>query len=841
VRTSGSLTVDALESRILPAGIMMTDYEQLLLELVNRARANPGAEATRLGIGLNSGLPANTISNTPKQPLAPHQSLIDAAQGHAQDMLDRDYFDHDTNGTMNGPPERAAAAGYPSSSVGENIAWGGTTGVLDQLQAVHDRHRGLFNSPGHRTNMMDPDYEEVGMGVRYGQYTHLGTTYNAIMVVEDFGIRTVNPFITGVVFTDSDSDDFYDVGEAIRSGTVTATNTATGAVYSTMIGNSGGYGILVPAGTYSVTASYSVAGVPQLSSRNVTVGSENLKVDFDSTDPAAVTLSITAPVTALNETGANSAPVFQVSRSGDLGSQITVTLSSGDTSEFTVPATVTIPAGQASVSFTVNAVNDGIIDGLQTSQLAASAPLYAAASVTLSVADRNWPLLPTVAQVVTTARPTFTWTGVANAASYQIYVNNITTNQAAVINQSGIAGTSFVSPVDLTIGDYYVWVRGFTAGNLASVWSPAATWRVRTTTSITGSGRTESTPNFTIAWTPVPGASAYDIWIDRRTSNTSQYLRNTNVAQASLPVTDFAVGQYAIWVRSRNTAGTWTGWGNQGIINVNVPVSGLNATAPDFTSAATLQWNTLGGAVSYDVWIDNRTTGQSQVLRNTSVATTSLSLASLPAGSYRAWVRGRDVKGVLHAWSRHLDFEIGQPPRLLTPTGSANPARPLFTWTTVAGAVRYELVIADDMLLPLITESNLTGNSFSITTDLTPASYRAWIRAFAADGSVTSDSAVITFAVAATGSPESGNAPATGLLIAELVPSLLESTDAHRSGVRGEWRESPEQQDGPVEEVPGRNPSAAITKASRPSPVDDVSAVEFAQFFAASESAPWTI
>lgn len=45
-------------------------YEQYMLELVNRARLNPEAEANRLGIGLNDGLSPNTISVDPKQPLA---------------------------------------------------------------------------------------------------------------------------------------------------------------------------------------------------------------------------------------------------------------------------------------------------------------------------------------------------------------------------------------------------------------------------------------------------------------------------------------------------------------------------------------------------------------------------------------------------------------------------------------------------------------------------------------------------------------------------------------------------------------------------------------------------
>jgi hypothetical protein len=79
------------------------------------------------------------------------------------------------------------------------------------------------------------------------------------------------------------------------------------------------------------------------------------------------------------------------------------------------------------------------------------------------------------------------------------------------------------------------------------------------------------------------------------------------------------------------------------------------------------------------------------------------------------------------------------------------------------------------------------------------------------------------------------------LLVAELFPSLVPPSDAHRSGVRDGWKESPEQQDGPVEEERGRIQPVVIAEASPQPRVDDVSAVELAQFFAASESAPWTI
>ena len=53
--------------------------EQLMLELVNRARLDPNAEASRLGITLNQGIAAGSITAAAKQPLAGNALINDAA------------------------------------------------------------------------------------------------------------------------------------------------------------------------------------------------------------------------------------------------------------------------------------------------------------------------------------------------------------------------------------------------------------------------------------------------------------------------------------------------------------------------------------------------------------------------------------------------------------------------------------------------------------------------------------------------------------------------------------------------------------------------------------------
>jgi uncharacterized delta-60 repeat protein len=89
---------------------------------------------------------------------------------------------------------------------------------------------------------------------------------------------------------------------------------------------------------------------------------------------AAPTLAVSVNPATLSEDGSQTA-VGTVSRTGDLAASLVVTLISTDTSEATVPASVTIPAGMSSAQFTVTAVDDAILDGSQEVQILANSTL----------------------------------------------------------------------------------------------------------------------------------------------------------------------------------------------------------------------------------------------------------------------------------------------------------------------------------------------------------------------------------------------------------------------------------------------------------------------------------
>ncbi|MET9293682.1 sigma-70 family RNA polymerase sigma factor [Streptomyces sp. NPDC003077] len=121
-----------------------------------RAVANPassGAAGQVIAL-LNTERAANGCG-----PLRNNAQLQTAAQRHADDMAARGFFDH-TNPDGTGPGERITAAGYRWSTYGENIARG--------QQSPAEVMKSWMNSPGHRANILNCSFKEVGIGIHNG-------------------------------------------------------------------------------------------------------------------------------------------------------------------------------------------------------------------------------------------------------------------------------------------------------------------------------------------------------------------------------------------------------------------------------------------------------------------------------------------------------------------------------------------------------------------------------------------------------------------------------------------------------------------------------------------------
>jgi uncharacterized protein YkwD len=87
-------------------------------------------------------------------PVRPNALLLQAAQGHADDMLAQNYFSH-TSKDGRQLRDRVNATGYEWRRIGENIG----KGQRNEEQIL----LGWVNSEGHQRNNVDPRFEEFGL------------------------------------------------------------------------------------------------------------------------------------------------------------------------------------------------------------------------------------------------------------------------------------------------------------------------------------------------------------------------------------------------------------------------------------------------------------------------------------------------------------------------------------------------------------------------------------------------------------------------------------------------------------------------------------------------------
>lgn len=126
-----------------PTPATVDQVQRTVLCLVNRERTSRGLKRLRSS-----------------------SKLAKAAAGHSRDMVRRSYFDHvsPSGGTMQ---DRIKPTGWFSGArsfaFAENLAWG--SGQLGSPKRIVE---GWMNSAGHRRNILNRRYRELGVGVAVG-------------------------------------------------------------------------------------------------------------------------------------------------------------------------------------------------------------------------------------------------------------------------------------------------------------------------------------------------------------------------------------------------------------------------------------------------------------------------------------------------------------------------------------------------------------------------------------------------------------------------------------------------------------------------------------------------
>lgn len=255
-----------------------TPEEVLILEYMNRFRADPTVDADRI---LEKGVRANldrdkfrreVVELPPVAPLVFNMNLVEACRKHSQYMI----YNQMTHVQQEGKQgfvaasfsDRARIAGYPSARA-ENCyrdapnPWESHVGFVVDYGSDPD---GMQNPRGHRLSMVNGAYREVGVSA----VPHSGR----MSVTHVFGTRGNVPRLAGgVVYMDLNGNQFYDIGEGVGGVKIEV----VGAGVGVRTWPSGAYTLELPS-TGEVTLVASRDGMTMR--QTFPAGSENIKFDW---------------------------------------------------------------------------------------------------------------------------------------------------------------------------------------------------------------------------------------------------------------------------------------------------------------------------------------------------------------------------------------------------------------------------------------------------------------------------------------------------------------------------------------------------------------------------------
>ncbi len=260
-----------------------TPEETLILELINRFRSDPKAEAARL-VAPGSSVPAyarnsvdwkmftdemNALKAAP--PLVFNLELLDAARRHSHYMIlnELTHVEDPAKPGFYGVNfgDRCTKSGYKIGFASGENAFRDPPNIRGSHAGFVVDHGegpgGMQPARGHRANLINAEFREVGCSaVPHGK---------SFTVTHDFGTRKTR-LAGGVIYIDKNNDNFYDVGEGLGGVTITSSDGA-----STTTWKSGAFALdLKGEGFVTITAEY----LGQSFSTKFDAGKENIKFDW---------------------------------------------------------------------------------------------------------------------------------------------------------------------------------------------------------------------------------------------------------------------------------------------------------------------------------------------------------------------------------------------------------------------------------------------------------------------------------------------------------------------------------------------------------------------------------
>jgi len=322
--------------------------------------------------------------------------------------------------------------------------------------------------------------------------------------------------------------------------------------------------------------------------------------------------------------------------------------------------------------------------------------------------DPPGPLTPTPIAptgTITDYTPTYSWSKVALATLYQyqlykggtlVYAENVTTSVCD-------ATTCSVTPTtELSGGDYTWRVGAYVYGSWKAFTDPEPfTVDIPLTPSqISPSGMiSDTTPTYT--WSRIIGATRYQYQLYQDTTRLYAYTVTSSVCGSTTcsdtPPDVLGAGDYT-WRVGAYVDETWKAFTAGEPFTVEAPEVTPTTISPEGTitdTTPTYTWSKIDGATRYQYQLYQGSTRLYAYTVSSSVcgSTTCSGTPTTPLGrGDYTWRVGAYVGEAWQPFSASQAFSVEVPmtPTIISPTGTITDTTPTYTWSSIAGAVKYQ-------------------------------------------------------------------------------------------------------------------------------------------------------
>ena len=267
-------------------------------------------------------------------------------------------------------------------------------------------------------------------------------------------------------------------------------------------------------------------------------------------------------------------------------------------------------------------------------------------------------------------RPTFAWNEAGGNPTWELWVNG---ENGRIIHERSLTTNSFRPSAALAAGDYRYWVRAHYSNGVKSRWSEGGDFTIDVNTpEILSPGNLTGDTTPTFSWTGSSSVPNWKLHIRNLDTGENTVIDPQNITSPSYtPTEPLAHGRYRVWVRGYNGAQVATSWspGKRFSIGEEISITGETSVreyvvrysefAGEFFqyNNVSFSWNSVASAVRYEV--DLRSVSPGVQVANREVSGTEFEVGhTLPAGTYRTWVRAIFADGRRARWSEAFQFQV---------------------------------------------------------------------------------------------------------------------------------------------------------------------------------------